>query len=312
MKVLVTLGAVFAAAMALAQTDLSRPVVSVNGQAVTGETFYKRMQLLPGVGRMSGNQFFPATPGYLTLQQLINEQLMLQLAKKNGVEPSAAEIEEELQLRLKEEPDYVKDFLAAGLSEADLRYDIKVQLAEFKVATQGVTITDFQVQKYYDDQKRQFTLPKRYRVRVIAASSAEKKTAVDAELAKGTAFSDVATQMSEDLSRYDGGLLGNISENALGDSLRSVVTSLRKGAVTPWLKGESGTDLKVYLEDVLEEEVLPFDEVLKKKIWKRLMSDRGLVRNNVPQMMETMRKEAKLEFYGSPFESQLRRVFGGS
>ncbi len=311
MRILVSLGAVLAACAALAQVDLAKPVVTVNGEAISTQNYYKRMELLPGVGRMNGNRFFAATPGYLTLQQLINETLMLQLAKKNGVEPTAAEIEAELQLRIKEEPDYVKDFIRAGLSEAELRHDIKVQLSEFKVATKGVTITDFQVQKYYDDQKRQFTLPKRYRVRLIAGTSAANMTAVDAELAKGTALDKVATDMSEDLSRFDGGLLGNISENALGDSLKTIVTSMKEGAVTPWLKGESGTELKVYLEDILPEEVLKFDDVLKKKIWKKLMTDRGLATNNVAQMMETMRKEAKLTYSGTPFDDQLKQSFGG-
>lgn len=290
--------------------QLGAPVVSVNGEAITYGEFYKRMSVLPGVGRMAGGQFVLATPGFLTLQQMINEELMIQLAKEKGVAPTDAEIQAEIDLHLKENPDFVKTFLQSGLSEADLRHDIRVQLSEFKVTTMGVTVTDFQVQRYYEDQKRQFTLPKRYRIRVIAASSAEKKQAVDAALGSGKGFAEVAAEHSEDLSRYDGGLIGNVAESALGTNMKTLVTTMQKGQTTPWLAGQSGTELKVFLEDILAEEVLPFDDVLKRDIWKKLMTDRGLVRNNMAQMMREMRAKVNLGLTGTPFDEQLKQAFG--
>ena len=297
-------------ALATAQS-LTDPIVSVNGEAIVTSDYYRRMSVLPGVGRIAGGRFVQATPGFLTLQQLINERLMIQLARKNNVEPTEADITAEIEFRVKEDPEFVRAFLRSGLTEADLRHDLRVQLSEFNVSTMGVTITDFQVEKYYQDQQRQFTLPKRYRLRVIAAVGAEKKQAIDAELAKGTAFSDVATRMSEDLTRVDGGLLGNLAESALGDNMKTIVATMAEGAVSPWLEGESGTEIKIFLEDIMEAEVLPFDDVLKQKIWRRLMLDRGLVRNNMAQLMKDMRDEVQLTFTGTTFDEQLKQAFGG-
>ena len=43
-------------------------------------------------------------PGFLTIERLITERLILQLATTKGVSPTAPEIENELKLRLQDDP----------------------------------------------------------------------------------------------------------------------------------------------------------------------------------------------------------------
>lgn len=289
----------------------SQPVIKVNGESIVQDTYVKRMAILPGVGRLVGNRFVAGTPGFLTLQQMINEMLMVQLAKSKGVEPTAQEIQQELDRNVKDDPEFVKSWLRSGLTESDLRYELKVQLSEFKVTTMGVTITDFQVKKYYDDQKREFTIPKKYRLRIIAANSAEMKKSIDAELAAGKKFEEVASKYSQDISKVDGGLLGDLDESQMTDTVKQLVTPMKAGSSSPWLAGESGTEVKFFVEKITESSVMPFDDLVKYKVWKKLMIDRGNVKNNVAQMMENMRKNAKFEFTGTPFDEQIKQVFGG-
>ncbi len=292
-------------------TQGSQAVIKVNGESVATDTYTKRMAVLSGVGRLVGNRFVSATPGFLTLQQLINEMLMVQLAKSKGVEPTAKEIQDELDRNIKDDPEFVKSYLRSGLTEADLRYELKVQLSEFKVTTLGVTITDFQVKKFYDDQKREFTIPKKYRLRIVAVNSADLKSKVDADLTAGKKFSDVATQYSQDISKVDGGLLGDLDDTQMTDQIKQLVTPMKAGTTSPWLGGDSGTEVKFFLEKVTESYVLPFDDMVKYKVWKKLMLDRGNVKNSVSTMMDNMRKNAKFEFTGTPFDEQLKQVFGG-
>lgn len=299
------------AASAFAQPAPDKTMVVVNGDKITGANYVKRMEVLPGVGMLINGRFLEGTPGYLTLQQMINETLMIQLAKDKGVAPTEAQITQEIQDRLKDNPEFAKIFEQMGLTQADLRYDILVQMSEFNLMTMGINIADAQVTRYYEDQKKDFTLPKRYRLRVIAVSSADAKKAVDADIAAGKAFAEIAKERSEDITtKYDGGLMGDIAEEALNANLKPLVIAMKPGQSTAWLKGSAGPEVKVFLESVQESRVLPLDDKLKRQIRRKLMMERGSVRNNVPQWMEEKRKAAKMEFQGTPFDEQLKRVFG--
>lgn len=298
------------AALSFGQIDPARVLLVVNGQKITGATYYKRMEVLPNVGKLVGGQFLEAMPGFLTMQNLVNELLILQAAKEKGVEPTAAQVDAELNIRMTDNPDYLKAFTMLGFSEDEVKYDIKVSLSEFNLTTMGINIADQQVTNYYKDRVSDFTLPKRYRLRVIAATSAESKQKIDAELSAGKKFADVASAMSEDLtSKYDGGLMGDVPEIQLGPNIKPLVVGLKEGGMTPWLQGQSGTEIKLFLEKVLPEQTLPLDDKLKRAIRKKLMVERGQVKNNVPAIIAEMKKKAKVEYQNTPFDEQLKQIF---
>src|SRR5437868_7442517 len=86
------------AAGAFAQVDPNRSVVSVNGDVVLGNEYYRRMETLPDVGRvLDGGQVAVYPPGFLTIVQLIDERLVLQMAAQKGLSPTDAEIEKEMR-----------------------------------------------------------------------------------------------------------------------------------------------------------------------------------------------------------------------
>ncbi|MBL8066827.1 MAG: peptidyl-prolyl cis-trans isomerase [Armatimonadetes bacterium] len=303
-------GALFALAVA-AHAQEDRPMLVVNGQSIMRSNYIKRMEVLPGVGKQYGNTVVTAMPGFLTLQAMVNEMLTLQLAADQGVTPSEAQITEEIDFRTKENPDYVKAFTMLGFTMADLRYDVKVQLAEFNVITKGINIADAQVTRYYEDNKARFTKPKRYALRVIAVNSADSKKQVDAALSSGKKFADVAAEMSIDLTtKYDGGYMGEIAEESLSGEVKSLVTGLKAGQTTPWIKAPT-SEVKIYLEKVLPEEVVKLDDVLKRKIRNKLMVDRGGVKNDMAKLMDEARKKARVEYQGTPFDDDLKQLFSG-
>ncbi|MCB0826584.1 MAG: peptidyl-prolyl cis-trans isomerase [Armatimonadetes bacterium] len=300
------------AALSSAAFAQDKPMLVVNGDAINRSTYSKRLEVLPGVGKLVNGRFVEATPGFLTLQQLVNERLMIQLAKDKGVAPTAKEIDDEIAVREKENPGFVAAYTRTGFTTDDLKYDILVQLSEFKLTTMGITITDFQVSKFYEDNKIRYTLPKRYKVRLIAVSSDAEKKAVDDALAGGKAFSEVATQHSKDVSRFDGGLMGELPEGSLGDNIKPIVTNMQKGQTTPWLSSaDNQTHIRLFLEDVLAEKVVPLDESLKRQIWRTMMVDRGRIKNDVPKMMENKRKASQFEFQGTIFDRQLKEIYDG-
>ncbi len=294
---------------AFAQTPMDKTLVVVNGRAIDAKEYYKRMEVLPNVGSLVNDKFVQATPGYLTLSKLMDETLMLQLANQDGVYPSDAEVEAAVKQRAAENPDLIPGFTRLGFTMDDIKYDTLVQLAQFKLQTMGINITDQEVEKFYNDHPTLYSLPKRYRLRVITVDSADKEKAVDAALKGGKAFGDVAREMSTDLTNLNDGLMGNVPESALAGDTLAAIKSTKKGGTTDWL----GTDkmfAKILVEDVLEATKIPLDDKLKAQTRRTMMLDRGRVKNDLGKMMADFRAKAKIEYKGTVFDDQLKSSFG--
>lgn len=189
------------ATLATAQLDPGRSVIVVNGEEIKANEYYRRMEFLPGVGRNVNGQFVEAPPGILTILRLIDERLLIQLAKDKGVYPSDAEVQAEIKNRSDANPKLFEGLALLGLSRDDYAYQVRLDLVDFKLRTQGITITDQEIEKFYADNPTLFTVPKRYRLRVVAVADEAGKNAVDADLKAGMKFEDVAKKHSIELSK---------------------------------------------------------------------------------------------------------------
>ena len=304
--------AIAGAAFATAQHDPSKTMIVVNGSPIKADVYYRRMEILPNVGRNNNGRYQPATPGFLTLQTLINEILLVQLAAERKVTPTAAEIQEEYDAKLHDAPEIPQILKAAGVSEADYRNDLMIQLCEFKIITQGINITDQEVESYYKTNLPNYTVPKRWKVRVIVVTSDAKMKQVDDELRAGKAFSAVATAMSEDVTKVDGGLLGEVTEEQMGPAVKEPLLALQKGQTSGWIKGEGETRVKYLIDDILPSSVFPLDKYLARQIRRTLMTDRGRNRNNIFKLMADFRKKARIEYQGTPFDKQIKQALESS
>lgn len=310
MRSLFWTAAVLVAAVAPAQgIDLAKPVVVVNGQPITYGTYYRRMEGLQGFGRRVGQNFVPSSPGFLTLQQLINEELIVELAVDKGVAPTDAEISAEFESMKAADPERVKDILKYA-SEDDVRRQIRIQLSEFKLQTMGINIGDQQVETFYKEHPTMYTTPKTIDLYAIAVETADQQDAVDKKLAAKTPFSDVAKELSLDLSKNIGGFLGRVIESGLPDRVRTKVENLKEGESTVWVDADA-LKYKYYVGKVYPETLSPLTPQLRNAIRQRLMVDRGVMKNNLNQWMKEKRASLKLEFKGTPFDEELKSAFSG-
>lgn len=298
--------------LATAQPAISseQVMVKVNGQPILGRQFYPRMAVLPDFGRLVRDQFVPASPGFLTLQQLINEHLTVQLAREQGIYPTDQELEAEIQRRKEDSPQLLNVFTTLGLTEAEYRWDTLVNLCQFRIITRGVNIADMEVEQAYNANiATRYTLPRRYTLRVISVLTPDDQKKVDEALAKGTPFADVVRDYSQDEAKISGGLLGELADSQVGGQLKDAISPLKKGGFTAWIAvGKAWS--KFWLEDLKEKEVIPLNDGLRRQIRRDLMIERGQARNNFPKMMEDMRAKVQLEFSGTPFDAALKTVFG--
>ncbi len=258
------------------------------------------MEFLDGVGRPLGSGIAQFPPGFLTIETMITERLVLQLAKNKGVSPTEPEIENEMKLRIEDDPKFLENWLNSGRSEADLRYQVRLQLAQFKISTTGVNVTDQEVENHYKTQGAMYTIPRRVQLSVIVVSDADTSQKVDAELKAGKKFADVAKAHSEDITKSVGGEMGNINFSALGAPIRAEIDKIKIGQTTQWLTG-GDRKFKFLLQGATPESKMPLTPKLKRDIRKRLLLDKGAIRNNVAKEMQDLRAKANIDIKDKTF-----------
>lgn len=284
-------------------------VLTVNGDTIKASEYYRRMEYLPGVSKNAGNFSLAYPPGFLTLEALITERLVFQLAKQKGVMPVDAEIQAELNSMLTENPTLLNDAALAGQTRADVEHQIKYQLAQFKIQTFGITVTDVEIDKFYKDNPTLFTIPKRAKLSVIAVSDEASKSKVDADLAAGKAFADVAKTYSEDVTKNTGGDFGTVPVGALPENIRNAINATKIGQTSAWVEmGKEGkTQAKFLLHDMIPEEKTKLDDKSRKQIRRQLMLQRGKVKNDVVKEMSEMRSKAKIDIANKAFAQMYKK-----
>lgn len=294
------------AVAAWGQSDLSRTVLVINGEEVKADEYYRRMENLPDVGRLVDDGFAQAPPGFLTMQRLIDERLLMQLAKEKNCAPQPAEVKAEVDRRIEQNPKLLEQLAALGVGRIELEYQIGLEIAEFKLQTQGITITDQELTAFYKANPTMFTVPKRYKLSVIAVANEAGKAAADADLKAGMSFPDVARKHSVELSKAQGGSLGLIPEDALGEVAKKLVSAAKVGQVTEWIPSQERF-VRFWLEAIEPSTVRPLDDRLKRDLRKRLMLDRGRVKNDIMAMMKQQRAKARVDVRQPQFVDSVKQ-----
>lgn len=299
---------------AIAQVDASRTVATVNGTEIKGGEYYRRMEFLPGVGKDMGGGFAEFPPGFLTLEQLITEKLVFQLAKKKGVAPTDPEVQAELDRRRTVNPKLLEQWAAMGRSEDELRYNIRFDLAQFKILTAGVTVTDQEIDAHYKSYPQEFTSPKQVTLRVIVVRTPEDAAKVDKELAAGKSFSDTAKAYSADITASRGGEYGTVPVTFLSEKVRDAVNATKIGSSTGWFSGggDGKQQFKFLVENVIAQKLLPLDAQMKFETRQRMMMDKGKIKNDIKKELNELRKTATIDIKEPSFADAYKKFVGAS
>jgi foldase protein PrsA len=303
--------AAFAAVAAYGQLEPDRVIAIVNGDEIRGAEYYHRMEFLAGVGHMRGQRFDEFPPGFLTIEQLVGERLALQLAKQQGVLPTDEEIDAEYKARMVDNPQMEAQWKATGQSLDDLRYQIKMDLTQFKIQTNGVTVTDSEVTDFFTKNPDTFMTPKGYKLRVLAVANDAGKSAVDQALAAGPvtsdSFGEVAKKYSVEASKELGGEIGSVAESSLAQPIQTALSTTKIGTSTGWISSGQAT-YRFFVEDIQPAKKLDLTPSLRRRIRRKLMMDRGAIKNNIVDLMKKMRAEAKVEIKNDVFQDAYNKL----
>lgn len=186
------------------------------------------------------------------VQELIQEELMVQDAKRRKITVAAADVDHEMakmRTRFSDQAQYQLALSRAGLSEAEVRKGVErhllVKAVTQKEVTDKVAVTEASMRAYYDADPSRFVVPEQvqYRQILIAVDpggnpaqweAAKQRAAELGDLARrGRSFSELAATYSDDRATRDsGGDMGWVHRGRLDHDQEDAIFALAPGGVS--------------------------------------------------------------------------------
>lgn len=308
----------------------SNVVAIVNGDPISKDEFVEGMQLKSNVnvivvpsqlqaanGQIGVQQYMGAvtdgTIGFQTLKELINQRLVLQMASEQGVSPSKADVEAEIEFRKKENPNFLKQAQAAGFSLDFLRSSLMAQLAQEKIVTRGINITPADIDGYIKNNPKDFVNPESVEVIFILAKDAKDRDLVDQELKSGQNFEVVAQHYSADpngaknsyhlLSPSGGSLLKDYAP-----AVQKILQGMAEQQQSEWFP-EGNQFVKFFLKKRVKETPVTIDDVIREKVRRKLaMVEGGKGIDFDTQVLNKLKEskiDVKIDAFKLPFEQYI-------
>jgi len=235
-----------------------------------------------------------------SLRDLIDQSLLVQRGKDMGISVEPDVIKRLDQIRIQNKIDSMEELEKAvtsqGLNWEDFRNNIRNQLLTQRVISSEVgshiTISDDEVQKYYNEHKAGFMRPEQVALSAIEVNTAGKtpeevvKLKEKAETAlkrvkDGEDFGEIAKRFSDGTTAKDaGGYLGTYKRGELSKELEDRVFKMKRKELTDVIETKQGFLILEVLEHYDEGE-----QSLEK------------VRNEIMDRLYTQRMEPALHDY---------------
>lgn len=280
-------------------------MVTINGEKVSKDEYHKRLENMTVNGR-------PA--GLLILDQIINEHLVSDMAKKMNVPPTDAQVEQRLNLA-KKDGNLAKILQQRNISLEDFKQEIKAQQAFFNVVTKDVKVDDSEVRLYYSkDKDTVYTTPERVKIAAIICKDKKNIETADKQLKNGTDFTSVVLNLSDDdMSRRNRvpGELGWVwrGQKGVPPNLVETAFGLKKGdKCAPFqvvVGGKPSDWVIVKCVDHEQKKVRGYDEV-KGQIRDAIAFAKGQQNPAIGQELQKMREEAKIKINSEKYHIQVK------
>jgi len=274
-------------------------LVTVNGANVSVEELHKYLERKQSVQVIGEQGLVEArVAGSLALQgmrDLINRQLLMQIAKEEGVAPTPEAVAKELEYQTKRNPALVKTLTQAGLTLDEIRADLALDLARFNLLTKGVTITQSDVDLFIKENPKEFVNPETVDLYWVLLRNPANKAKVDKDLASGQQFPVVAARYSEAQdARRQNGVYPIREVSRLNPRLKTIVDKLKPGSSTEWIQ-DGQNAVKFFLQGRTPEAKVNIDEAMREQVRRRLAEARGGQANDLGKTLTDRLKAAKIE-----------------
>jgi parvulin-like peptidyl-prolyl isomerase len=298
-------------------------IATVNGEPISKEQYYRYLEIKPSVrvvvdlptfryqqGQRQVNYVGTvASPlGLQALSDLVNRTLLLQEAKEAGVEPTAAQIDDELkyqQERTKQQKgDLLKMLSTRGYKLDEIRRDIAVQLAQRNIITKGITVSAQEVDDFIKTNGERFTSPEQVLLQMIVVNTEANKQKVTQSLQSGQNFAAVAQQYTvapnaaASQYHYPMSVMDQFPK-----PLQDALVGKKEGQQTDWIK-DGNNWVKFYVEKRVPAAKVPIDSMIKEEVKRALALDRGNKAIDLNKRLEQRLLNAKIEITDDKMKEQ--------
>ena len=206
----------------------------------------------------------------MILNQSINELLLLQEAKKQGISITKDELskliddsivqsglsKEDFEKSLEEQNltiDFVEDYYRKQLTINELLN---------KTVLSKIIVSNSEVMEYYENNKNEFVVPEQVRARHILVNSSEEAEEILEELNKGADFIELAKEKSTCPSASQGGDLGYFAKGQMVKEFEDAAFALDVGEISPVVKTQFGYHI-IKLLDKKPETITKLEEAMQ-------------------------------------------------
>lgn len=244
----------------LAGADTADRIVAiVNDEAITEADVTGHVEVLNPQDLHGTSAPSAASMRDAVLQQLIEQRLLLQEAKRQGMTVTNEEVDAELEdvrRRFHSDEEFEQSLTDAGLSRERFKEQIRERLlvrhaVDAKVRA-AITVSPQEVASEFAAHPVPANSGDRVHVRDLLIRIGERHTEVQARalienlarrLARGEEFAALAKRHSEDASADDGGDMGWISPGTMMPELEVALAALQAGQISPPVKTSLGYHL---------------------------------------------------------------------
>ena len=275
MKKLLSLGLVFLCCFT-ACGKKKEVIAKIGDDKITVGMLEERMQEAPA----SYAGFLSTDAGKKQfLDLLVRERVVLEAAKKEGVKKS------------KEYVNALNDFQKDQMRRLrDFRESLMMELYVKKLHTQKIAASTQEVEKYYNENQKDFTHPVEITAKHILVDNMEDAKKILARLRSGEDFSKLAKELSKDtMSATKGGLIGPFKKGDLVPEFESAVFPLKVNQISEIVKTQFG----YHIIEKVNEKILPAVSAEEAKTYIQNI----LQKTKFDQWLEEAKKKYGLELH---------------
>jgi len=265
-------------------------VVTVNGQEITKDLFYARLE------RESGAS---------VLNQLIMETVIRQAGEQAGVAPTDEEIAEkfnQFKANFPDEATFQNALAQYGVQEEQLIEELHMITILDRLSTKDVVITEDDVAAYFAENKERLGQPEQVRASHILVDSEETANEILADLEGGADFAAIAAEKSIDPGTKDrGGDLGFFTRTDMVPEFADAAFALEPNQLSGVVKSPYGYHI-ILVTDRKEAVAAELEDV-RGQITETLRRERA---KDINELIRELMGEAKVEAHWDQYRSMER------
>jgi len=234
------------------------------------------------------------------LNQLINERLMMQAARKEKIKIDKSEVTKEYEAIVKafsSESEYLKRLKEKGISKDFILKSIEKDIMAAKFIdrlAKDISITENELKEYYEKNLSVFMTSEAYRLSLIKADSIDDARKIKRELEAGASFEEMAKKHPAG-HQEQGSETGWVTMGTFPKDIAKEIIKIKSGSFGGPIAGREGYYL-VKVFEKREARTAPFEEVKADIIQILLQNKKSEILSN---WIQQERAKAKIEIKGT-------------